>query len=97
MEFCNFVCCVVSLTARRSAIIKLVRDRHFDHEQVTFTTAKSVYWPVAYIIDALSGNMLLNFSERLRGIGVDYLLMEPEVPKCRSSKLVVFVMMTVCE
>lgn len=97
IEFCNFVWEVVSFTARRSAIIKLVRERHLDHEQETLTTAKSVCWPVAYIMEALSGNMLLSFSERLRGIGVVYLLMVPEVPKWRISKLLVAVMMTVCE
>jgi len=95
IEFCNFVWEVVSFTARRSAIIKLVRERHLDHVQETLTTAKSVCWPVAYIMDALLGNILPSFSERLRGMGVVCLLMVPEVPKWRISKLLVAVMMTV--
>jgi hypothetical protein len=46
-------------------------------------------------MEALSGNMLLSFSERLSGMGVACLLMDPEVPKCKISKLLVAVMMTV--
>jgi len=78
--FVIFVNLCSLLIGRRSAIIKFVNEIDFDQLQSSFTTANSMFYPLAYIVLFLSLNRPGSFSLNSNGIGTFCFYRVPEVP-----------------
>jgi hypothetical protein len=64
----------------KSAIVKFVSEMLFDQEHSSFTTAKSIYYPLVARTDCLSLNRFGSFSVKSNKMGVDCFWRLPLVP-----------------